>query len=203
MHEMKQKYSSDIVSYDKKGKEFHHRFETINLYNHILKCIENCEKPINPDNRVELTDENLEEICHKIKFFAYKPTFNSHIQINALLNNCKHDNLLAFSYDIENRDRNLTPANAAVIGKIHIFLVINLGGILFRVINKIPPYIKTFDDFPVQSDFETSAVLVLPDLKPTILRASNSADALLMAYEATYVLLELQKKNTEGRYVRC
>ena len=198
MHEMKQKYSSDIVSYDKKGKAFHHRFETINLYNHILKCIENCEKPINPDNRVELTDENLEEICHKIKFFAYKPTFNSHIQINALLNNCKHDNLLAFSYDIENRDRNLTPANAAVIGKIHIFLVINLGGILFRVINKIPPYIKTFDDFPVQSDFETSAVLVLPNLNPKILRASSSADALLMAYEPTYVLLELQKKLQKG-----
>ena len=197
MDKKKQKYTSDIV-YENDGKKFHIRYETIGLYNYILKCIENCEKPIISINRQEFSDENLEEICHKIKFFTNKPTFNSHIEIRALLDNCKYDNLLAFSYDIEYRDRSSTPANAAVIGKINIFLVINLGGILFRVINKISPYIKTFDDFPVQSDFETSAVLVLPDLKPTILRASSSADALLMAYEPTYVLLELQKKLQKG-----
>jgi hypothetical protein len=195
MHKKKQKYSSDIVSYNKEGKAFHYRFETINLYNHILDCIRDCKKPINPANREELTDENFEEICHKIKFFAYKPTFNSHIQINALLNNCKYDNLLAFSYKVKNLPVFTTKP---IIGRVNIFLVINLGGILFRVINKIDPDGSAPNNYPNQNDEDNSVVLVLPYLTDDILEGVGGVSGLEDTYHPASILTELQQKLPKG-----
>jgi hypothetical protein len=190
MDKKKQKYSSDIVSYNKEGKAFHYRFETINLYNYILDCIRDCKKPINPANREELTDENFEEICHKIKFFAYKPTFNSHIQINALLNNCKHDNLLAFSYkEVYLPQRTSNP----IIGSLNIYLNINLGGILFRIINKVPDG-SVPNNFPNQKNHENSEVLKLPLFADYILDIYPETD---YTYPV-YILSKLQQKLPKG-----
>lgn len=190
MDKKKQKYSSDIVSYNKEGKAFHYRFETINLYNYILDCIRDCKKPINPANREELTDENFEEICHKIKFFAYKPTFNSHIQINALLNNCKHDNLLAFSYnEVYLAQRTSNP----IIGSLNIYLNINLGGILFRIINKVPDG-PVPNNFPNQKNNENSEVLKLPLFADYILDIYPETD---YTYPV-YILSKLQQKLPKG-----
>ena len=190
MDKKKQKYSSDIVSYNKEGKAFHYRFETINLYNYILDCIRDCKKPINPANREELTDENFEEICHKIKFFAYKPTFNSHIQINALLNNCKHDNLLAFSYkEVYLPQRTSNP----IIGSLNIYLNINLGGILFRIINKVPDG-SVPNNFPNQKNNENSEVLKLPLFADYILDIYPETD---YTYPV-YILSKLQQKLPKG-----
>ena len=195
MDKKKQKYTSDIVSYNKEGKAFHYRFETINLYNYILDCIRDCKKPINPANREELTDENFEEVCHKIKFFAYKPTFNSHIQINALLNNCKYDNLLAFSYEEVNlHDFTTEP----IIGRVNIFLVINLGGILFRVINKIVPDGSVPDNYPNQNVEDNSVVLVLPNLTEETLNGVNGVGGLEYTYHPVSILTELQQKLPKG-----
>lgn len=190
MDKKKQKYSSDIVSYNKEGKAFHYRFETINLYNYILDCIRDCKKPINPANREELTDENFEEICNKIKFFAYKPTFNSHIQINALLNNCKHDNLLAFSYkEVYLPQRTSNP----IIGSLNIYLNINLGGILFRIINKVPDG-SVPNNFPNQKNNEYSEVLKLPLFADYILDIYPETD---YTYPV-YILSKLQQKLPKG-----
>lgn len=189
MDEMKKKYTSDIVYYDENNKKIHYRFETITMYNYVLKCIENCKEPKNILVNIELTDENLDEICRKIKFFTNKPTLNSHMEVRALLANCKHDNLLAFSYDVVNLPVYTT---MPIIGRLYIYLVINLGGILFRVINKIDPDGSVPDNFPNQNDFENSVVLILPNL----------TDATLTELEDTYhpvsILTELQQKLPKG-----
>jgi len=130
MNPKKQKYVSDIVYNDGK-KDYHYRFDTVNMYNYILKCIDTCETPINFFNRTELTDDNLDEICNKIKYFTKKPTYNSYSEIRAILKDCsKYDNLLEFSWDeiIEEKDK-----EQEIIGVINVYLCINLGNIIFEV----------------------------------------------------------------------
>ena len=189
MDEMKQKYTSDIVYYDENNKKIHYRFETITMYNYVLNCIENCKEPKNILVNIELTDENLDEICRKIKFFTNKPTLNSHMEVRALLANCKHDNLLAFSYDVVNLPVYTT---MPIIGRLYIYLVINLGGILFRVINKIDPDGSVPDNFPNQTDFDNSVVLVLPNL------TDDTLTELEETYHPVYILTELQQKLPKG-----
>ena len=189
MDEMKKKYTSDIVYYDENNKKIHYRFETITMYNYVLNCIENCKEPKNILVNIELTDENLDEICRKIKFFTNKPTLNSHMEIRALLANCKHDNLLAFSYDVVNLPVYTT---MPIIGRLYIYLVINLGGILFRVINKIDPDGSVPDNFPNQTDFDNSVVLVLPNL------TDDTLTELEETYHPVSILTELQQKLPKG-----
>jgi hypothetical protein len=127
----KQKYSSDII-YKIGEQEYHYRFDTVSIYNYILKCIDICEKPNNFFNRVELTDDNLNEICNKIKHFTKKPTYNSATDIRPLLEDCnKYDNYLTFSWKeiIEEKDK-----EQEIIGVINVYLFISLGGILFYVL---------------------------------------------------------------------
>jgi hypothetical protein len=195
MDEKKQKYTSDIVFNDANNNTFHYRFETITMYNYVLNCIENCKEPKNILVDLELTDENLDEICRKIKFFTNKPTLNSHREVRALLDNCKHDNLLAFSYEVVNLPVFTTKP---IIGRVNIFLVINLGGILFRVINKIVPNGAVPYNYPNQKDEDNSVVLVLPYLTEETLNGVNGVGGLEETYHPVSILTELQQKLPKG-----
>jgi hypothetical protein len=195
MDEKKQKYTSDIVFNDANNNTFHYRFETITMYNYVLNCIENCKEPKNILVDLELTDENLDEICRKIKFFTNKPTLNSHMEVRALLYNCKYDNLLAFSYEEVNLPVFTTKP---IIGRVNIFLVINLGGILFRVINKIVPDGSVPDNYPNQNDEDNSVVLVLPNLTEETLNGVNGVGGLEDTYHPVSILTELQQKLPKG-----
>jgi hypothetical protein len=129
MNPKKQNYVSDIV-YNIGKRDIHYRFDTVSVYNYILKCIDNCNKPINFFNRTELTDANLKEICNKIKYFTKMPTYSS-TEIKALLKDCiKYDNRLVFDYDIE---RHPEQKGKDLVGVRKIYLNIKLGNILFRV----------------------------------------------------------------------
>lgn len=194
MHPTKQKHISDIVYYNQDGKEFHFRFDTVSIYNYILKCIENCEKPINTINKKELTNDNLDEICRKIKFFTKKPTFNSSMDIRALIDNCKYENYLALDYTQSYlRQRTQNP----IIGYLYIHLNINLGGILFRVINKIQkdPQVTTYDNFPNQVNIMNSEVVTLPLFADYVYDIYD--DNPTSPYPV-YILSDLQQKLPKG-----
>jgi hypothetical protein len=129
MNPKKQKYVSDIV-YNIGERDIHYRFDTVSVYNYILKCIDNCNKPINFFNRTELTDANLKEICDKIKYFTKMPTYSS-TEIKALLKDCvKYDNRLVFDYDIEGYPKQ---KGKDLVGVRNVYLNIKLGNLLFRV----------------------------------------------------------------------
>lgn len=194
MHPTKQKHVSDIVYYNQDGKEFHFRFDTVSIYNYVLKCIENCEKPINTINKKELTNDNLDEICRKIKHFTKKPTFNSSMDIRALIDNCKYENYLALDYTQSYlRQRTQNP----IIGYLYIHLNINLGGILFRVINKIQqdPQVTTYDNFPNQVNIMNSEVVTLPLFADYVYDIYD--DNPTSPYPV-YILSDLQQKLPKG-----
>ena len=99
----KRKYVANMIFYDKKIKKaFYYCFDTVFLYNYILQSIAVSVKdkddeellneiliddvadiPKNPFTNVPFTDEELDEICNKVKFLTDKhtPTYNSHIDI--------------------------------------------------------------------------------------------------------------------------
>ena len=130
----KQKYASDII-YKNGTQEYHYRFDTVSIYNYILKCIDFCEKPINIFNRVELTDDNIDEICKKIKHFTKKPTYNLSSEIRPLLVDCSryYNNYLEFEWweDVKTED-----LEKEIIGNINILIAIKLGDIIFTIIEK-------------------------------------------------------------------
>jgi hypothetical protein len=191
MHPNKQKYTSDIVYYNENNKDFHLRFDTVNIYNYILKCIEYCEKPINPITKAELTNENLDEICNKIKYFTKKPTFNSSLDIRALLDNCKYDNLLAFDYTINYlQQRTSNP----IIGRLYIYLNISLGGILFRVMNNLYQDVNAPDNYPNQTNPVNSVVLTLPVFADYVSDIYDEANYT----HPVYILSDLQQKIPKG-----
>lgn len=194
MHPDKQKNTTDIVYYNENNKEFHLRFDTVNIYNYILKCIEYCEKPINPITKIELTDENLDEICYKIKFFTKKPTYNTSFEIRAILDNCKYDNLLAFDYTIHYLPQR---TSNPIIGHLNMHLNISLGGILFRVINKLPADVSTPDNYPNQTNPITSTVLTLPVFADYI---TDIYDEATYTYPV-YILSDLQQKLPKGSMI--
>jgi hypothetical protein len=99
----KRKYVANMILYDTKNKKaFYYCFDTVFLYNYILHSIavsikgKNDEEilneiliddvadiPKNPFTNVPFTDEELDEICNKVKFLTDKHTltYNSHIDI--------------------------------------------------------------------------------------------------------------------------
>jgi hypothetical protein len=187
MHPKKQKYSSDIVYKDGKT-EYHYRFDTISIYNYILKCIEVCDKPINFFNRTELTADNLDEICAKIKHFTKKPTYNSSSDITPLLQDyrkCKYDNLLQLSWDEikEEQDK-----EREIIGVINVYLYINLGDIIFKV---IPQKVLTL---PI---FNTNILKTFPNYTLMMLEEKLSVGELIgsrfFPYRTTKSILNLPK----------
>ena len=126
MSEKRRKYASDIV-YISEGKQIQYRFDTVSIYNHLLKCIDTCEKPTYIYNKDELTDENLYEICTKIKYFTKNLTYTSS-EIRRLLKDCiKYNNLLKFDFEIV-KDPHQPDKDIQKI-----YLNVKLGEILFRV----------------------------------------------------------------------
>jgi hypothetical protein len=77
------KYVSTIYYYDKETTKVHYYcFDTRAIYNYILSCIEKKKHPLNLHlGKVALSDDDLDEICNKIKKLTKKPTYNSHIDI--------------------------------------------------------------------------------------------------------------------------
>jgi hypothetical protein len=130
----KRKYASDII-YKNGTQEYHYRFDTVSIYNYILKCIDVCEKPINFFNRVELTDDDLDEIFKKIKHFTKKPTYNLSSEIRPLFVDCSkyYNNYLEFEWweDVKTED-----LEKEIIGSINIFIAIKLGDIIFTIIEE-------------------------------------------------------------------
>jgi len=130
----KRKYATDIIYNDGK-KDYHYRFDTISIYNYIVKCIDFCEKPINFFNRVELTDDDLDQICKKIKHFTKKPTYNSFDEIRPLLVDCSkyYNNYLEIEWE---EDVEEGQEQKGIIGSINIYIAIRLGDIRFKIIEK-------------------------------------------------------------------
>jgi hypothetical protein len=90
------KYVVSILSYNKNTKKVNYYcFDTIEIYNYILNCIQNIKKIKNPFlTNINFTDDELDEICNKIKFLTGKPTYNSHVDIKvayyeSIVNNIK------------------------------------------------------------------------------------------------------------------
>ena len=161
MHPKKRKYLSDII-YKNGKKEYHYRFDTVNMYNYILKCIDNCEKPINFFNRVELSDANIDEVCNKIKHFTKKPTYNSSANIRPLLegDDCsKYNNCLLFNWEdvIEDRDK-----DREIIGTMDVYPYIDLGGIIFKVILEKVLTLPIFNS-NIASTFPNHTLMLLED----------------------------------------
>jgi hypothetical protein len=131
MHPNKRKNATDII-YKSGRKEYHYRFDTVNMYNYILKCIEICEKPINFFNRVELTDANINEVCNKIKHFTKKPTYNSADDIRPLLDeDCsKYNNRLVLIWDEIKEDKD---KEREIIGVLEVYLYMDFGGIYLKI----------------------------------------------------------------------
>lgn len=75
MTEKELKYLSVIES-EVNGKKMCHCYDTVALYNYILKCYKDGVRPLNLrlGRTVFLTEKNLEEVFKNIKFFTYLPT---------------------------------------------------------------------------------------------------------------------------------
>lgn len=192
MHPNKRKHLSDIVYVAENNKVFHFRFDTVSIYNYLLECIRDCVTPINFINKTELTNDNLDEICHKIKYFTKKPTYNSSLDIRAILNNCVYNNKLVLNY--------LTTylpyrTDNAIIGYFKIYLNLKLGGILFRVINKLPPDVQTSDNFPNQTNIINSEVVIFPYFAKYLYDLYFED----ITYNfPEYILIDLQNKLSKG-----
>jgi len=81
--EKDRKYVVSILSYNKNTKKVNYYcFDTIEIYNYILQSIQDVKKIKNPFlTYINFTDDDLDEICNKIKFLTNKPTYNSHVDI--------------------------------------------------------------------------------------------------------------------------
>lgn len=83
----RRKYVVNTLSYDMKNQRVHyHCFDTIEIYNYILRCIQNIQGFKNLHTTIKFTDDELDEICNKIKKFTDEPTYNSHVDIKEAIN---------------------------------------------------------------------------------------------------------------------
>ena len=80
--EKDRKYVVSILSYNKNTKKVNYYcFDTIEIYNYILTCIQETNEIKHPFTNKNFTDDELDEICNKIKFLTKKRTYNSHVDI--------------------------------------------------------------------------------------------------------------------------
>ena len=196
MHPNKRKNVADIVYVGENNKTFHFRFDTVSIYNYLLECITDCVKPINFINKTLLTNENIDEICRKIKYFTKKPTYNSSLEIMAILDNCYYNNKLVFNYTEQYLPYR---TDNAIIGYFRIYLNLKLGGVLFRVVNKLPPDVLVSDYFPNQTNPANAEVVSLP------LFADYIKDAYFddITYDfPEYILMDMQTKLAKGGFLK-
>lgn len=122
MTEKELKYLSVIES-EVNGKKICHCYDTVALYNYILKCNKDSVRPLNLrlGRTVFLTEKNLEEVYKNIKFFTYLPT----LEIN------KRTDLI-FDYEFyKNANKNEIYDTDLLIFKKKI--LIKLGGLNLRL----------------------------------------------------------------------
>jgi hypothetical protein len=157
------KYVVNIISYDGK-KVYYHCFDTISVYDYILICI-NTKTPFINLYRpaTSFTDDDLDEICDKIFYFTKKPIFRSHIDINEAIakrnGHYSYKNYLELSVVRDDYERPKLERNKIIIGEYKIYLNLNFGGVILRVINEkiktsekaIPPLLLNVDNSLVQS----------------------------------------------------
>ena len=195
MHPNKRKHLSDITYIAENGKVFHYRFDTVSIYNYLLECITNCVKPINFYHKTEMTNDNLDEICSKIKYFTKKPTYNSSLDIRAILDNCYYNNKLVFDYKTSYLPYR---TDNPIIGYFKIYLNLKLGGVLFKVINKLPPDVLESDNFPNQTNIINAEVAVLP-LFAEYIRDIYFDD---ITYDfPEYIMMDMQTKLAKGGFL--
>lgn len=196
MHPNKRKHLADITYIADNGKVFHFRYDTVSIYNYLLECITDCVKPINFVNKTEMTNENLDEICRKIKYFTKKPTYNSSLDIRAILDNCYYNNKLVFDYKTSYLPYR---TDNPIIGYFKIYLNLKLGGVLFKAINKLPPDVITSDNFPNQTNIINAEVAVLP-LFADYIRDIYFDD---ITYDfPEYILMDMQTKLAKGGFLK-
>jgi hypothetical protein len=179
----KRKYIVNIFSYSnelEKENIFYYCFDTIAIYNHILSCIQIRRFPFIPVNNMKLTDEQLDEICDKIKYFTTQPTYNSHADIKYLFyNKTTYNNHLVLStskgIDINSEQIRTN----GIIGSIDIYISIKLRNIIIPIINNRPirklgliyqlkknmRQGQEIDDFPDIGSKEKALILTLPIFK--------------------------------------
>jgi hypothetical protein len=181
LDDKKRKYIVNIISYSKELKKvFYFCFDTIAIYNHILWCIQTKMHPYNPFDRMQLIDEQLDEICDKIKYFTTQPTYNSHADIKYdLYGVTKYNNHLVLStskgIDIEPEKIRTN----GIIGSLDIYISINLKDIIIPIINSRPirklgiisqlkKYMRQGQEIDYSPDIgsgEKSLILTLPIFK--------------------------------------
>jgi len=185
----KRKYIVNILSYSKELKKvFYFCFDTIGIYNHILSCIQIRRFPFIPVNNMKFTDEQLDEICDKIKYFTTEPTYNSHVDIKYALDNVtkyaldnvtKYNNHLVLSTSKEIDMNSEGIRTNSIIGSHNIYISIDLRNIILPIINSRPIRKlgliyqlkknmrkgQEIDDFPDIATKENSLILRLPIFK--------------------------------------
>tara|TARA_B100001778_G_C18603678_1_gene638602 strand:- start:2754 stop:5396 length:2643 start_codon:yes stop_codon:yes gene_type:complete len=118
MHFKKIKYLSKIKSKLENGKTITHCYDTIPLYNYILHCKTNNEKPKNVALGNELlTIEQMDEVFKKIKYFTKKPTLEINTDINKKI-------FLKTLFEVN---------NSRTIPSYNLIGMINVGSIFFKL----------------------------------------------------------------------
>ena len=192
----KRKYVVNILSYNKNAqkKVIYYCFDTIKIYNYILSLINEGKYPKNPNTNMKFIDEEIDEICNKIKYFTKQPTYNSHIDIKYVLDkkrderiaayiNIKNDLVLSIGKGIKYDEGSEKYRTNSIIGEYNIYISINLEDILLPIINTIPHMSKLgwiaklkknmlrrkeFDDFPEIINYDNSFILRLPIFKEQV-----------------------------------
>lgn len=153
-------------------------------------CIKNNRALKNLRTDTLFTDDDLDEICYKIKKFTDEPTYNSHVDIKEAIAKQKGfyiDKIyLELSLDAEKNYENLRKyGEESIIGKYNIYINLNLGGIILRIIN-------TSDDAtPSLLNKKNSFVLSLPIFK------KNTRDANVIKF----ILHTMQTSLRNGKYI--
>ena len=113
----------------------------------------------------------------------------------AILDNCYYNNKLVFNYTEQYLPYR---TDNAIIGYFRIYLNLKLGGVLFRVVNKLPPDVLVSDYFPNQTNPANAEVAVLP------LFADYIKDAYFddITYDfPEYILMDMQTKLAKGGFL--
>lgn len=131
----------DDISYEgKKKKVYYYCFDTITTYNYILGCIEHNINIKNLHTHRLFTDDELDEICDKMKYFTTRPIYHSHIDIKNAIAKQKgtyvYKDYLELSFEAEKDYSNLKEYEKnSIIGNYKIYINLNFGGVILRVIN--------------------------------------------------------------------
>ena len=159
----KRKYVSNIsLVLEDNNKILYHCFDTIRIYNYILGCVVEGKHPKNLYTATLFTDDDLDEICNKIKHFTDKSTYNSHVDIKEAIKKkqSNYNNYLLLSEEYIFYDNTIN-FDTTIKGECKLYLNIELGGVLFPIINSIPEN-EINKDFHNPTHKEKSFVLRLP-----------------------------------------